>query len=161
MTTTLTLTASVITASFPNIVLTPISTATNPPTYARSTLRAAQTQLNANAASIPSHVGDGLHGHIVLTLAATEYAALSALPFAPPVNPAPILEHPTGLTNHQITKITRLHTIACSVFRTYNEVDKALRTQVIHADADHYIEDLYDVTLEYGNVSCLQLLTHL
>ena len=77
MTSTLTLTVSVITASFPTIVLTPISTATNPPTYA--TLRAAQTQLNANAASIPSHGGDGLHGHIVLTLATPDYAALSTI----------------------------------------------------------------------------------
>ena len=40
-------------------------------------------------------------------------------------------------------------------------MDKALRTQVIQAVADHYIEDLYDATLGYGNVSCLQLLTHL
>ena len=156
---TVTLTASVITASFPTLKLSPISTATNPPTYA--TLRAAQTQLNANAASIPSHGGDGLHGHISLTLSATDYAVLSAVPFLPPANPAPIIEHPAGLTAHQITEINRLHLIACSVFRTYNEVNKALRTQIIDAVADHYIEDLYDPTLGYGHVSCLDILTHL
>jgi hypothetical protein len=159
MSTTVTLTASVITASFPTIKLTPISTATNPPTYA--TLRAAQTQLNANAASIPSHGGDGLHGHVALTLSPTEYAALSDIPFIPPVNPPQMLDHPAGLTNHQITELNRLHGIACSVFRTYNEVDKALRTQIIDAVADHYIEDLYDPTLGYGHVSCLAILTHL
>ena len=156
---TLTLTASVITASIPTLKLTPISTTTNTPTYA--TLRAAQTQLNANAASIPSHGGDGLHGHVALTLSPADYAILSAIPFLPPTNPAPIIEHPTGLTAHQITELNRLHTTACSVFRTYNEVDKALRTQIIDAVADHYIEDLYDPTLGYGNVSSLALLTHL
>ena len=156
---TLTLTASVITASFPTLKLTPISSATHPPTYA--TLRAAQTQLNANAASIPSHGGDGLHGHVALTLSPTDYALLSAIPFLPPNNPPPILEHPAGLTAHQIAELNRIHTTACSVFRTYNEVDKALRTQIIDAVADHYIEDLYDPTLGYGNVSSLALLTHL
>jgi hypothetical protein len=156
---TVTLTASVITASFPTIKLTPISTASSPPTYA--TLRAAQTQLNANAASIPSHGGDGLHGHVCLALSIADYAILSAIPFIPPVNPPPIGEHPAGLTAHQISELNRIHTSACSIFRTYNEVDKALRTQVIAAVADHYIEDLYDPTLGYGHVSCLTILTHL
>jgi hypothetical protein len=66
-----TINAATITASFPLPLLNPIATITSPPTYA--TIRAAQTQLNANATTVPSYAGDGIHGHLALTLKTADY----------------------------------------------------------------------------------------
>jgi hypothetical protein len=153
-------TASSITASFPTPLITPLtSTATGQPTYA--TIRIAQTQLNGNAASIPSHSGDGIHGHLALTIAPDQYLLLTGVAFIPPVNPPAQPEHPPQSTAAQISEINRLHSSAQATFRTYYETDKALRNQLILATPPAYIRALYDDTLGFGNVTCLQLLLHL
>jgi hypothetical protein len=153
-------TASSITASFPTPIITPLASATTgQPTYA--TIRMAQTQLNGNAASIPSHSGDGVHGHLALTIAPAEYLLLTGVAFLPPVNPPAQPEHPAQATAAQISEINRLHTSAQATFRTYYETDKALRNQLILATPPAYVRSLYDDTLGFGNVTCLQLLLHL
>jgi hypothetical protein len=160
MTSTSLSTASSITAYFPTPIITPLASATTgQPTYA--TLRVAQTQLNGNAASIPSHSGDGIHGHLALTLTPEQYLALTGVEFVPPVNPPAQPDHPNGATAAQITEINRLHVAAQATFRTYYETDKALRNQLILATPSAYVRALYDDTLGFGNVTCLQLLIHL
>ena len=79
-----------IASSFPHPTLTPIATSTMEPTY--STLCIAQTQLNANAASIHSNAGDRIHGHIVLMLPPADFTVLAGgavfdAPDMPPENP--------------------------------------------------------------------------
>ena len=73
---------------------------------------------------------------------------------------------------HQITQcihpIPRSHrspkSIASTkqqIFRTYDELDKDLKTQVIEATPLCYIDALSHDTLGFANVTCLDLLTHL
>jgi hypothetical protein len=155
-----TLTAASITASFPNPILSAIATITSPPTYA--TIRLAQTQLNANATTVPSYAGDGIHGHLALTLAPAAYLQVSGnMPFIPPVlgliNPI----HPVGATAAQISEINRVFYDDQVTFRTYQETDKALRNQLLLALPSDYLRELADPELGLGGVSCLAILTHL
>ena len=152
---------SKIADSFPIKTLTPISTSTSKPTYA--TITVAQTQLNGNAMSVPSDGGDGILGHLALTVTAAVYDDLSAgnVPFVPPVNPGPAPIHPPNATGAQIAETNRQWKEDRSTYRTYHEVDKALRNQVIEAVHPSYIRSLYNVQTGYGNLTCRQLLEHL
>ena len=155
------LTASSITASFPIPVLTPIATITSPPTYA--TIRLAQTQLNSNATTVPSHEGDGIHGHLALTLKPAAYLLRSGgIPFIAPVNGPrqPVHPVPAG-TAAQIAEINRVFYDNQATFRTYMETDKALRNQLIAAIPADYLRGLADPELGLGSVTCLTILSHL
>jgi hypothetical protein len=155
-----TLTAAVITASFPHPILDPIATLTSPPTYA--TIRAAQTQLNANATTVPSYAGDGIHGHLALTLKDADYQIKSGgVAFLPPILGPVQPIHPNQATAAQITEINRKFYDDQSTFRTYQETDKALRNQTLLAIPEDYLRDLADAELGLGSVSCLTILTHL
>jgi hypothetical protein len=154
------LTAAAITASFPHPILHPIATITSPPTYA--TIRAAQTQLNANATTVPSYAGDGIHGHLALTLKTADYKIKSngvdfIAPLLGPIQPI----HPAGATAAQISEINRKFYDDQATFRTYQETDKALRNQILLAIPEDYLRDLADADLGLGSVSCLKILTHL
>jgi hypothetical protein len=153
-------TAASITASFPIPVLTPIATSTSPPTYA--TIRLAQTQLNSNAITVPSYEGDGIHGHLALTLSPAAYLLLSGgIPFVAPVNGPRQPVHPVPATGPQIAEINRIFYDNQFVFRTYMETDKALRNQLLAAVPPDYLRGLADAELGLGGVTCLTILTHL
>ena len=149
-----------VASSFPHPTLTPIATSTTEPTY--STLRIAQTQLNANATSIHSNAGDGIHGHIVLVLPPAEFAVLAEgavfeAPDMPPENPI----HAAVENTEEFNECNCLHKASLVTFRTYHDMDKALRNQIIAATPECYIDELSSPTLGFAGVTCLQLLTHL
>ena len=80
----------------------------------------AQTQLNCNAASIPSHSGDGIHSHLALTITPGDDLLLTGMiTFIPPANPLAQLEHPAQATASQILEINCLHTSAQATFCMY------------------------------------------
>jgi hypothetical protein len=148
-------------AAFPTVLLTPVGTLTTPPTYA--TIRQAQVELNGNARSVHSNGGDGMLGHLSLTVPAARYNTLSAhnVPFIPPVNPPIDPVHPVGATGPQISENNRQHLANQAIFRTYNNVDAALRSQLIEATPAPYLAAIRDEDLGFGGLTCLQILTHL
>jgi hypothetical protein len=148
-------------AAFPTVILTPVGTLSDPPTYA--TIRQIQVELNGNARSVHSNGGDGILGHLALTLPPAKYNALSAgnVPFVPPVNPPPSPVHPAQATAPQISEANRQHLVNQDVFRTYNNVDAALRSQLIAATPAPYLAAIRDADLGFGGLSCLNILTHL
>jgi hypothetical protein len=150
-----------ITSAFPLTELTRIGTDTEPPNYA--SLRIAQTQLNSCAASVDSNGGDGVHGHLALTITPAEYIALSVggVPFVAPLNPPIQPVHQQGATAAQIAENIRQHKEAKIIFRTYHDTDKVLRNMLIAKVDVIYIKALYDATVGFGNVTCLELLQHL
>jgi hypothetical protein len=78
-------------------ILTPIATGRNRPSCA--SLHIAQYELNGNAGSVHANLGDGLHGHLALTITTPEYLALSKdIALVSPDNPTPNPAHPTGAT---------------------------------------------------------------
>ena len=156
-------TASTISANFPVPELTPLCpNATTAPTYA--TLQLAQTQLNANATSVPSSGGDGLHGHLALTITADAYEVISAnhVPFLAPVQPpAQPAAHEAGVTAAQIADLNRVFDKDSATFRKYHDTDALLRNLLIAAVPAIFIRTLSDPVFGFANVTCLELLTHL
>ena len=110
----------------------PIASSTTELTY--ESLCNAQTQLNANATSVHSNSGGGCHGHLVLTMPPAEYALLpNVVAFITPVCPPDHPVHPAQATQPQITEINCLHKAMQHTFRTYDDLDKDLKTQIIQA----------------------------
>ena len=145
---------------FPFPVFTPVCTATTRPTH--RSLITTGLELNANATSIATLIGDGVTGHLFLMLTPLAYFTLNAMNFTPPVNPGPAPIQPLNPgTAAEIAEIFRLHKQASTIFQLYNRVDNALRNQLIKATPDVYIRHLRDPITGYGSVTALQMLTHL
>jgi hypothetical protein len=101
-----TTTNAAITANFPYSVHTALGTANTDPTL--ETLGVVQVQLDSNAVSINSGRGDGVNGHLALTITMADYAlcSLNHVAFKPPMNPKSMskgfLEHAADATSSQI-----------------------------------------------------------
>jgi hypothetical protein len=148
-------------AAFPTVTLTPLGTLTEPPTYA--TIHQAQVELNGNARSVHSNSGDGVLGHLALTISSARYQVLSAnnVAFLPPVNPPTHPVHPPAATAPQISEANRQHLVLQQTFQTYNNVDAALRSQLIEATPAPFLAAIRHTDLGFGGLTCLQLLDHL
>jgi len=134
---------SAITANFPTAILTPLASLTSPPTYL--SLKTAQRDLNANAASVHSYTGGG---HLALTI-------LAGVLFVPPVAPPATPIHGEAPTAAQITESIRLHLADQCIFQRYHDVDRAILRQLIAAVPPVYIASLNDRTFAFSNVTCL------
>jgi hypothetical protein len=150
-----------VTANFPFPSLTPFATDRQPPTH--SSLLLLQKELNANAMSVHSPRGGGLHGHLTLTVTGARYAIITnaAPPFVvPPAPPAdPVI--PAAATAAQISEAVRQHHEQQRTFQQYHDTDKALVRLILAAGPDTYIEAMADPELGYARVTALTLLTHL
>jgi hypothetical protein len=145
-----------ITDGFPHPTVMPI---TGVPTY--ESLAELNLQLNANAASVQSNLGDGLLGLLFLTVSVAEYNTLSAVAFIAPVNPGATAVIPAGSTAAQIAVRQRTHRDNLALFREYLATDKALKQQVIGAVNPMYIRTLRHRVTGFANATTLQLLSHL
>lgn len=153
-----------IASGFPYPTLTPVvPEGSHYPTYA--TLRRLQQEINANAMTIHSHRGGGLHGHLVLTVTPAVYLALpGSAAFAPPAfvqetrattATARAAPAASSLNNHEVLKEAKQQ------FATYNAAQKVLRAQLLVAVPESLISSLRDATFAFSNVTCLAILTHL
>jgi hypothetical protein len=81
---------------FPHSALLATHATCMKPTY--ESLHQSMMQLNANAASNPSSNGDGLLGHLLLTLGQAAYSAISAgnVAYPPPAPPPPVPDIPSA-----------------------------------------------------------------
>ena len=86
-------------------------------------------QLKANASSVSSNLGDGLHGHLGLVLNPVDYALVSPVPFVAPVHRG-ALAVPQGTTTAMATALRDQHTEAVCLFWEYHGVEKALKQQI-------------------------------
>ena len=69
------------------------------------TIAEVHLQLNANASSIQSHLGDGTLGLIYLTVTPSVYNTVSLMPFIPSANPGTKPIVPAGITGPVISNI--------------------------------------------------------
>ena len=83
--------------SWPHPVIAPVI---GEPTY--EDIAKINLQLNANAASVFSALGNSQLGLLILTVTPEVYALHSATAFVAPVNPGPTLTYPDNPTQHQI-----------------------------------------------------------
>ena len=156
MTTTTVQSVEDIRNSFPQTTLRKIA---GEPSY--TDIHEIHTIIKSNAASIPTTLGGGDHGHLGLVLGAATYLTVAGVAFTMPTNPGAIPTIPTASTASQITALTRTFN---HNFRTYteaNRTDTALKQQIIDAIDEIYIEEQRNQHTGYTSVSTLDLLTHL
>jgi hypothetical protein len=149
-------TIDTLVAGFPFPTISPI---VGEPNY--DSIATVHRLLNANSASIQSHLGNGRLGLLFLTVSPTVYNTLSATPFVPPVNPGPSPIVPDGSTGPQIADIRYEFTTATTVFKQYDLADKALKQLLLGAVDDMFVRSLQTKYIGYLNVTTLQILDHL
>jgi hypothetical protein len=132
---------------------------TGEPTF--EDLKVIRRLLNINAMSVGSYEGVGRHGHLCIIMNNEEYFAIAVDVFPVPANPGPSAAVVAGMMAAVITETTRLHREATQVYRTYHNVDQAMKKLIIEAFDDAYLNALSDEIVGYANCTSLQLLTHL
>jgi hypothetical protein len=111
--------------------------------------------------SVASYKGGGHHGHLGIIMTREEYFAIAVDVFPMPANSGPSAAVVTGMTAAVIAETTRLQREATQVYRTYHNVDEAIKKLIIESFDDAYCNALSDKIVGYANCTSLQLLTHL
>jgi hypothetical protein len=143
-------------AGFPHSSLLKV---TGEPTF--EDLKVIWRLLNINATSAVSYEGGGRHGHLGIIMTNEEYFAIAVNVFPVPNNPGLLAAAVAGMTAAVIAETTRLHREATQVYRTYHNVDQAIKKLIIESFEDAYLNALSDKIVGYANYTSLQLLTHL
>jgi hypothetical protein len=132
---------------------------TGEPTF--EDLKVIRRLLTTNAMIVSSYVGGGHHGHLGIIMMNEEYFAIAAAVFPLPDNPGASPEVVVGMTAAVIAELTRLHREATQAYRTYHNVDQAIKKLILEAFDDAYLNALSDEVVGYANCTSLDLLTHL
>jgi hypothetical protein len=111
--------------------------------------------------SVASYEGGGRHGHLGIIMTNEEYFAIVVDVFPIPNSPGPLAAVVAGMTSAVIAEATRIHREATQAYRTYHNVDQAIKKLIIESFDDTYLNALSDEIVGYANCTSLQLLTHL
>ena len=149
-------TAEKIVESFPYPTILPII---GQPTH--ETIAEVHSKLNANAASVHSHRGNGQLGVLYLTLNPEVCNTLSNVLFELPVNPGQHPNIPEGSTDPQAASVRKEHEERFNEFLTYDQTDKALKSLLITVVDESYIRSLRHKHRGYDNVKTITILNHL
>lgn len=133
--------------SFPNDTLPQVA---DIPTY--KALKELKSSIKENATSIPSKKGGGQHGYLSIVLSPAAYANISGTPFIVPLYP--------GATPN-IQQIVQNHEERLRECRKYNNVQKALKEQLLTAINSNYVQVLKDPNTRFNNITVRQILYHL
>jgi hypothetical protein len=153
-----------MTASTPDEIITgfphsSLPKVTGEPTF--EDLKVIRRLLNNNAMSVAAFKGGARHGHLGIITTNKEYFTVAVDVFPVPNKPGPSAAVVAGMTAAVIAETTRLHREATQVFRTYHNVDQAIKKLIIEAFDDAYLNALSDEIVGSANYTSLQLLTHL
>jgi hypothetical protein len=151
------------TFDFPHPELTKID---GPPSFVP--LQKLNEELFANASSVYSARGNGALGHAVLVLGVAEYNRVANLPaggnannWQAPAHPGIMPNIPAGATNAMIANITATHKAALQEYITYQQVENALKRQLLACVDDTYVCSLKEPRYGYANITTRQIIEHL
>jgi hypothetical protein len=111
--------------------------------------------------SVASYESGCHHGHLGIIMTKEEYFAIAVDVFPVPDNPGLSAEVVAGMMASVIAETTRLLRQATQVYRTYHNVDQAIKKLIIEAFDDAYLNALSEEIVGYANSTSLQLTTHL
>jgi hypothetical protein len=117
--------------------------------------------LNTNPMSVASYEGGARHGHLGIIVTNEEYFAIVVDVFHVPAHHGPSAAVVAGMTAAVIAETTRLHREGTQAYRTYHNVDQAIKKLIIESFDDAYRNALSDEIVGYTYCMSLQLLTHL
>jgi hypothetical protein len=143
-------------AGFPHSSLPKV---TGEPTF--EDLKVIWRLLNTNAMSVVSYESGGRHGHLGIIMTNEKYFAIAVDVFPVSNNPGPLAAVVAGMKAGVIAETTRLHREATQVYRTYHNVDQAIKKLIIESFDDAYLDALSDKIVGYTNCTSLQFLTPL
>jgi len=145
--------------NFPHPELTTI---VGPPTYL--TISQLKRELYANASSIHTILGTGVHGFAVLIIGETAYNAINAdanQNWVAPVHPGNAPNFVANATGRQLAIATQAYERDLKTFNLMNEVENALKRQLLAAVDHTYVCSLQDALYGYANVTTRALIEHL
>ena len=142
--------------SFPFHTLPKIS---SEPNY--KTISELRRKLNANAVSVQTNFGGGTLGHLWFTLKPAVYGTLTNTAFGPLVNSdsQPII--PEGAKGLQTASIRFDFEINTRLFQKFNSVELALKSQLINAVDEVFIQSLRNKYTRYATSSTMDILNYL
>jgi hypothetical protein len=117
--------------------------------------------LYSNVATLTTALGGGQHGHIGIIMPAALYTTLSATPYNEPNDPGAIPVHAANATTAIRESDHLNHKEALTQFNHHNNMNDALKTQIIDAVADTYLGELRNRYTGYLGVTPRDLLDHL
>ena len=118
-------------------------------------------EVKANAQSIPSKIGGGHYGYLPLVISNDEFQELpNTAPIIWPTDP-PIFRIEPGTTQVQAIVHKEGYLRAKEAFDQYQQVQIALKKQIIKALDPKYIKPLRNVTTNTITKSTLQIIEHL
>ena len=135
------------------------------PTYA--TLKNLRKTLKANASSVPSIHGGGNHGHLGLVVPAAVYNTIVIPPpaggdsWVDPVPPHLVPAYPPNAGPQEIEDIQANHREMKYHYRLSNNVNKALRKQLLASIDPIYLRPLDDINAGFSNAHTRVLLHYL
>lgn len=150
------LTIEQIAAKFPKKELPKIE---GEPTYA--VINEMIQYLYGNAATVPTSLGGGTHGHIGLVMKPATYTTLSGTPYEDPLDPGAAPRYPAGSTHAIRDQIKANWEADKQVFDSHSSMMHALKAQIFAAVDDVYICELKKKYLQYLGVSVRDILDHL
>lgn len=152
------LTVDKMLALFPNASLPKIH---GEPTY--ETINDIVQHMYANAATVSCSLGGGQHGHIGLIMKPALYQTLSAAAFVRPSDPGPLPVYNPNIryTAAERESVAADHKENRRIFETCNNVDTALKRQLIEAVDEIYLDEQRNRYTGYLTVSTQDLITHL
>lgn len=136
--------------------LTPIR---GEPTY--HTLERLLKELKANARNVHSNLGGGAHGHLGLVISPASYAHISAVPFTRPAFPGTTAVIPGGATQHMTRTIRLQFDEDLRVYHEVQNVDKALKQQIVQALEPRFLDAVRDRTSDTITLPVYQVMEHL
>jgi hypothetical protein len=117
--------------------------------------------LYGNAASLPTTIGGGAHGHIGLIMITIFYATLTPTAYMVPDDPGPVVTHAANATPSARERNTSTYKEARHIYNNNANMDLALKTQIIDAIKDRYLCELRNKYTGYLGVTARDLIDHL
>jgi hypothetical protein len=142
-------------------VLTRIGENNTEPTFA--TILVTHVELNTNAASIYLTRGDGVHGHLALTINTVDYkqCSISGVDFQVPAAPSAFPSHKDKATDADIAKDNHQHKALLVEFVSWHNADVIPRNLLITTVPAIFLAVKRNPITGFRNVSCLSLLANL
>lgn len=128
-----------------------------------NTLQASLIQLNTNAMSVSSRGGDGILGHLCLTVGSAGYQQHSQnnVAYVPPPIPANAPDFPANATAAVILEGKLQVNNARRAYHMYHAVDATLKQQLLRASDEHYVLSLQHQTHGFALICTRAIIEHL
>jgi hypothetical protein len=117
--------------------------------------------LYGNAASLPTTIGGGAHGHIGLVMTTVLYATLTPTAYTVPDDPGPVITHTANASQAIRERDTITYKEARRIYDNNANMDSALKTQIIDAIEDTYLCALRNKYTGSLGVTARDLIDHL